>query len=67
VLSRWEKFLEDVETFKKKVENKEEEYQVGKIDELFPFHVYFSNAPQVCILVKTFCCQFPFFLSKIRG
>lgn len=47
VLSRWEKFLEDIAAFKKKVDEKEEEFKVSKIEDLFPFHVYFSNAPQV--------------------
>ena len=47
VLSRWEKFMEELEVYKKKVEEKEEEFNVVKVDELFPFHVYFSNAEQV--------------------
>ena len=47
VLSRWEKFLEEVKAYQKRVEMKEEEFSVNKIDQLFPFHVYFSNAPQV--------------------
>lgn len=50
VLSRWEKFQEDIEAYKKRVDEKEEEFKVGKIDELFPFHVYFSNAEQVSFL-----------------
>ena len=39
--------MEELEVYKKKVEEKEEEFNVGKVDELFPFHVYFSNAEQV--------------------
>jgi len=46
VLSRWEKFEEDIKNFQEAVLEKKEEFSVAKIGNSFPFHVFFSNAAQ---------------------
>merc|ERR1711935_1032507 len=46
VLSRWEKFEEDIALYKKEQDAANEKYDAKAVMEKFPFHLYFSNAPQ---------------------